>query len=421
MLVLLLAGMHITIVLGISGLLFLFLFYGGFTAITVAATKTASTLDSFTLTAVPLFILMSEVLFHAGIGRSLFDAVSKWLGFLRGGLAMASIGACAIFAAMCGSSTATTATIGLNAIPEMRRHNYPLRLAVGSVAASGGLGILIPPSIVMIVYGAMAEEPVAKLFMAGMVPGIVLALLLMLYVYLVPARKGPAAVKIHSSWKEKFLSLRRIWPAVVLIVCVLGGIYAGIMTPTEAAGVGVIASMVVAGIVGGLNWAILKASLISAAKVSCMLLIIIASAYVFGYVLSRLQFPTALCSFVASLGVNRWVVVILINLLLIVLGCVMDGLSMLVVTLPIFYPLIIGLGFDPIWLGVVYTMNLEIAVITPPIGMNLFVARGLIGEEGTLGDVIWGSAPFAGIIAAGLAIIIAFPQIALFLPNLMYG
>lgn len=419
MMVLLLAGIHITIVLGISGLAFLFLFYGGWNAIPVIATKTVNTLDSFTLLAIPLFMIMGEFLFRAGIGQDLFNAAEKWIGFLRGGLAMGTVASCAVFAAMCGSSTATAATIGVNAIPEMRRHGYSLRLAAGTVASAGTLGILIPPSIIMIMYGTITQESIGHLFMAGIIPGAVIALLLMLYIYLIGARRGGAIETVSASWRERFVSLRGVWAAVVLIMVVLGGIYLGIMTPTEAAGVGAVASLLVVAINRRLNWAVFKDSLVSAGQTACMILMIVASAFVFGYVLALLQFPQTLALTIASLEVNRWVVMIMINLMLLVLGCVMDAAAMLVITLPIFFPLVMALGFDPIWFGVIYTINMEIAIITPPIGMNLFVIRGLLGEESTLSDVIWGTLPFTLTFILGLGVIMALPELALVLPRLM--
>lgn len=421
MLLLLFAGIHIAIALGLSGLVYLYLFQGGWTAISVLATKTANTLDSFTLCAIPLFLIMGEFLYRSGIGKNLFDAAEKWLGFLPGGLAIGTVASCAVFAAMCGSSTATAATIGVNAIPEMRRHGYSLQLAAGTVASAGTLGILIPPSIIMVMYCAITGESIGYLFMAGFVPGIMIALMLMSYIYVYASRKGGAIGVVSASWRERFVSLGGVWGGVLIIILVLGGIWLGVMTATEAAGVGAFSSIVLTAINSRCDWKVFKSSLLAAGQASCMILMIICCAYIFGYALALVEFAQKLALFVTSLDVNRWVVMILINAILLILGCIMDAASMLVITLPIFFPVIMALGFDPIYFGVIYTINMEIGIMTPPIGMNLFVIRGLLGNEGTLEDVIRGTFPFIIVFIIGMFIIIALPEISLVLPKVLMG
>lgn len=375
-------------------------------------------MSDFTLVAVPLFILMGEIIFRSGIGADIYTAASRWLSGLRGSLGMASVAACAVFGALCGVSVAGAATIGKFAIPEMLKRGYERRLATGCVAAAGSLALLIPPSVGLILYGLVANESVGLLFIAGIVPGIILALLMMAYIFLVGLIR-PQAVGVAPegmSWAERWLSLLRVIPAAVLIAVVLGTIYMGIATPTEAAAVGCVGALVVAGLRGGLDLASLRTVLRESMLNTGMILAILASAMVFGYLLTRLRVPQELAIFATQAGLPEAVVLMAIFLLLILMGMFMDVVSVILIATPILLPVIKTLGYDPLWFGIVMTVTCEIAVITPPVGLNLFVIQGISPESVTLGDVVRGAAPFVGVLIAGLALFIAFPGLVLWLP-----
>jgi len=377
-------------------------------------------LSGFTLVAVPLFILMGEIIFVSGIGADIYTATSRWLSGLRGALGMASVAACAIFGALCGVSVAGAATIGKFAIPEMLKRGYDKRLATGCVAAAGGLALLIPPSVGLILYGLVANESVGLLFIAGIVPGIILAGLMMAYIFLIGWLRPQAVAVSHEpvSWAARWHALWRTWPVIVLIVLVLGSIYRGIATPTEAAAVGSVGAFALAGLRRQLSVAVVRHILRETMINTGMILMILASALVFGYLLTRLRIPQELVILVTRAGLPDGLVLSAIFALLILMGMFMDVVSVILIATPILLPVIEALGYDPLWFGIVMAICCEMAVITPPVGLNLFVIQGISPEEVTLGDVTRGAAPFVGVLIVGLVIFVAFPGLVLWLPFL---
>ena len=417
--VLFLAGMPIFGALGtasVAGILML-QGVGGLGAVTGVMYDRMS---GFTLVAVPLFILMGEIIFVSGIGADIYNAASRWLSGLRGSLGMASVAACAVFGALCGVSVAGAATIGKFAIPEMLKRGYDRRLATGSVAAAGGLALLIPPSVGLILYGLVANESVGLLFIAGIVPGIILALMMMAYIFVVGLVRpeAVAASNERATWMERWSSLLRVWPVVVLIAAVLGTIYTGVATPTEAAAIGCLGAASIAALRGALGWAVIQRILSETIKNTGMILAILSSALVFGYLLTRLRIPQEIVIFVTSSGLNEFTVLIGIFALLIVMGMFMDVVSVILIATPLLLPVVKAMGYDPIWFGVVMAIATEMAVITPPVGLNLFVIKGIAPPEVSLGDVTRGAFPFFGVLLAGLILFVAFPGLVLWLPFL---
>lgn len=378
-------------------------------------------LASFTLVAIPLFILMGEIIFVSGIGTDIYTATTRWLNRLPGSLGMSSVAACAIFSSLCGVSVAGAATIGSFAIPEMLDRDYDKSLATGCVAASGGLALLIPPSVALILYGVVGDESVGKLFIAGIVPGIVLAAMMMGYIFLVAIFRPHMAPRATDTitWGMRFRSLLRIWPVVLLIFMVLGSIYTGMATPTEAAAVGCIGSFFVAMLRGKINLKTIKKIFRSTMRTSAMIMLIFSSALLFGYVLTRLQVPQQLAELVADSQLSDWIVLILIFALLYLMGMFMDVVSVILIGTPILLPLVVGMGYSPIWFGVVMAIACEIGTETPPVGLNLFVIKGVSPPSVTLMDVIRGALPFAAVETVGLVIFVAFPGLVLWLPGLM--
>ena len=375
----------------------------------------------FPLVAVPLFILMGEIIFHSGIGADIFTATNRWLNRLPGSMGMASVAACAIFSALCGVSVAGAATIGSFAIPEMIKRNYNRSLATGCVAASGGLALLIPPSVALILYGVVGDESVGRLFIAGILPGVVLAAMMMGYIFLIGLFYPDAAPKNPDqvTWKMRLESLVRIWPVLVLVLLVLGSIYKGIATPTEAAAVGCVGALVIAGIRKQLSWQTVKTILRSTVSTSTMIMLIFASALLFGYVLTRLQVPQELAAFVTSLKLPNWAILICIFSVLFLMGMFMDVVSVILISTPIFLPIVLSMGHSSLWFGIVMAITCEIGTETPPVGLNLFVIKGVSPPEVSLMDVIRGSIPFAVVETLGLLIFIVFPDLVLWLPNLL--
>lgn len=371
---LLVIGMPVAFTLSVAGILGIIQFVdvSFLSQVPVIAYKT---LDSYVLTSVPLYILMSQIMLTGRVGSGLFELGSKWMGHLPGGLGIATIFACAIFAAISGSSVATAVTIGAMAIPEMLKRGYDRKLVVGSVAAGGTLGILIPPSIPMILYGTITDESVGKLFMSGVVPGALLTVLFICYIVFASWDKPREP---RSSHAEKMKSLREnIW-GLFLPVIIIGGIYTGIFTPTEAAAVGTVYALAITFFVyRSVTIQDMPGILRATIKTSCMIFSIMIGAMLFGYILTILQVPQALMRLVTEGDLNRWIVMLGINIMLLILGCVLETVSIILITLPMLYPIIKALGFDPIWFNVVLLINMELALITPPVGMNLFVIKGI--------------------------------------------
>ncbi len=388
-------------------------------ALSLLARDFFSVFSSYNLTVIPLFILMGQVAHYSGISGRLFNAAHKFIGHLPGGLAMATIGACAFFAAICGSTTATSATMATVALPQMKKYNYDPALATGVVAAGGTLGILIPPSTIFIIYGIMTEQSVGKLFVAGVLPGILLAVLFAL-VILVWSRLQPGlcALAPKSTWREKFASLAGVTETIALFFIVMGGLFIGLFTPTEAAGIGALGTYVIALIGRNLTWRSFVRSLSETVRISCMIMAIVAGATVFGHFLAVTTIPTEVGAWVAGLPVPPVAIMALIIVTYLFLGCLMDSLAMIMLTIPVFYPVVTTLGYDPIWFGVIIVMVGGMGVITPPVGINAYVVAG-IARDVPLHIIFKGSAYLMSAMIILTALLIIFPQIALWLPGLM--
>ena len=420
LLFLIFVGVPIAFALGFLSVIALWLGWGGQNPLQIVSITAYATAASFTLTAVPLFILMAEVVMVTGISADAFNMAHKWLGTFPGGLAVSGVAGCAAFAAVTGSSVANTATIGLVAVPEMLQRGYNKGLATGCIAAGGALGILIPPSIVMIIYADVAEQSVGQLFFGGFIPGFMTAFMFALYIIIrcsINPSFGPKLAGV--SWKERLLSLRQVWGVVVLAVLVLGSMYTGIATPTEAAGIGAIGAFTLALSLRKLSWLKLKNVVLATIRTTCMLLMLVIGGMLFSHVLAFMEIPQNITLWVSSLEVNRWFIMIGINLVLLALGCVIDPGSIVVICTPIMLPVIMFLGWDPVWFGIIFTMNMEMANITPPLGYNLFVIEGITPPEVTLVDIIRGIIPFLILFAVAIALVMAFPKLAMWLPGTM--
>ncbi|MFH1152937.1 MAG: TRAP transporter large permease [Pseudomonadota bacterium] len=375
--------------------------------------------SSYTLSVIPLFILMGQFAFTSGISQDIYKAVHNWMGHLRGGLAMATIVACSGFAAVCGSSLATGATMARVAIPEMDKYGYNQSLSTGCVAAGGTLGILIPPSIGFIIYGILTEESIGKLFMAGILPGFLLASLFILAIFiqcLINPEIGPKGAP--TTWKTKFKSLYSTWTMLSLFVLVMGGIYFGIFTPTEAAGIGAFGSFVIALARRKLSVAVLIESLLATGIMTAMIFLIIIGANIFSSFLAFTGIPFMLADFIVSLALPRMVILLMIILVFILLGCVMDCYAIMILMVPILFPIIKAMDFNPLWFGVIMVIVLEVGLITPPVGLNVFVIKGAVPEV-PLTTIFRGVWPFIIAAVFCIMILIVFPEIVLFLPSKM--
>jgi tripartite ATP-independent transporter DctM subunit len=404
-------------VAGVAGLLGL----GGLGATALVPLALVSQLQEYALVAAPLYILLGEALAVSGLGRDLFGAAHRWFNRVPGGLGASAVGASTVFGAMSGVSISSVAVIGRMAVPEMLERGYRPAFASGAVAASGALAMLIPPSLMFILYSSITGESVADLFAGGLVPGLVLAAMMIVYV-VVRAKLAPENAPVDPdrfTWRERFVALGRISPALLLILLVLGSIYTGIATPTEAAAVGALAAFVVTGaIYHKLGWPNLKRIFVSTAQVTAAVLAIVGAAFVFTQMLVIARVPDAFTEFIVGLDVPATLIMIGIMLVLVVLGCLVDAASLLLVVTPILVPAIEELGYDPLWFGVLLVVNLEIAVITPPVGLNLYTMKSVVPEL-DLADIFRGIAPYVAIEMLLLGIMIAFPQLATWLPGLL--
>lgn len=378
-----------------------------------------SVFGSYNLTVIPLFVLMGQIAYHSGISTRLFDAAYKFIGHLPGGLAIATIGACAGFAAICGSTNATAATMAAATLPEMKRYNYKPELATGVVAAGGSLGILIPPSVIFIVYGIMTEQSIGKLFVAGLLPGLLLTVLFILAIVIwtsINPELGPRGPR--TTLKEKITSLSGLVETLILFLLVMGGLFIGFFTPTEAGAVGALGTLILAIARRNLTWHGFITSLFETTRISCMILVIVAGATIFGHFLaiSRIPFDTA--NWISGLQLPHYAIMLLIILLYLIGGCFIDALALIMLTVPIFYPVITHLGYDPLWFGVIIVLVTQIGVITPPVGINVYVVSG-VARDVPLNIIFKGVVPLLIALIIGTFILIPFPQIALFLPGLM--
>ncbi len=390
-------------------------------ALTQLASIAYSQSASFVLVVVPLFVLMGEVIAFSGMGAALYRAASLWLRRLPGGLAAATVLACAGFASVCGSSPVTAATIGAVSVPEMMRNGYDKRLALGTTAAGGTLGILIPPSIPMILYGVITETSIGKLFLAGIVPGLMMAALLILTVALQVMWKPEIAPKLPqpANRGERWRALGEVGPVIVLAVGIIGSIYGGIATPTEAGAVGAAGAIVIATLMGRMRIRLLKTSLDATVKTTAMFLLLLIGGLFSSFVLARLGVPQGMSEMLTSLSARPWMVIVMINLMLIVLGMFLDPMSILVIVAPIFLDAVRDIGYDPVWFGVIMTIQIEIAAITPPVGFNLFVLKSVGGDRFQMKDVVSGALIFIVPLLIGIVLLVMFPEIALWLPGFM--
>jgi len=434
MFVLLMTGVPLGIALGAIGAGFAIWLWGGpASALTVLFT-TFGVMKMFILIAVPLFIFMGVVLESSGIADALYGAIYKWMGGLRGGLAMGTIAICAVIAAMVGIAGAATVTMAIIALPSMLKRGYDKRMITGGIQAGGALGFLIPPSVTAIIYAMLARVSVGKLFTAGVFPGLMLATFYIIYIgvrsYLQP-HMGPALPpEDRASWREKIGSLKALIMPIILIGVVLGFIMLGITSPTEAASVGAAGALVCAAFHRRLNWAMLQESLIRTANITAITMWICIGALAFSSVYDGLGATKLVETYIANLPLGPYGILIAIQLSFIVMGMILDDTAILFITLPVYVPIIKFLGFDPTWFGLLFIVNIQMAFLTPPFGYCLFYMlgitkdlfkKGIISEEITVGDIYRSVWPFVGLQAIGLAMIIIFPQIAMWLPNLIFG
>ncbi|MEM7425350.1 MAG: TRAP transporter large permease [Pseudomonadota bacterium] len=375
----------------------------------------------YILVAIPMFILLGEIMLRAGIALRMYNAVIQWISWLPGGLMHANIGSSAIFAASSGSSVATAATVGTVAYPEIEKRNYNESLFLGSLAAGGTLGILIPPSINLIIYGLLTDSSVPELYLAGIIPGIVLACLFMSMIAIACLRK-PAwgGEKVHTSWPERFRVLPDLLPPVLLFMAVVGSIYAGVATPTEAASIGVVFALLIAAWNRALNVSMLKEAFEGTMKSTATIMLIILAAVFLNFVLGFMGITQAILGAIEAMGLTPMQTMLVIVAFYLVLGMFMETLSMMLTTIPVVFPIVTHMGFDPIWFGILIIVLMEAALITPPIGINLYVVHGIRARGGNFNDVSVGAIPFVIAMLVMIGLLLVFPQIALWLPGLFY-
>jgi len=414
-------GVEIFVALGVAGTLGILLFRGP-DALTLAITSCFGQITTFELLALPLFVLMGHVLGKSPIGGDLFNAATRWLSWLPGGLAIASIGACTVFGAVSGVSVAGVAAIGSMAVPQMLQRGYSTKIAAGSVVTAGALAMLIPPSVPFIIYSALTGESVAKLFIGGIVPGLVLATMLSIYVFirvLISPELAPRSPELKFSWRDRWQSLGRIWHTGILIFLVLGSIYLGVATPTEASALGAIGAFVIAGFVyGNMGLRRIVQLLREGMMISVAILLIMGCAKIFGDYLNMVRAPEQVTNFFMGLNLSSLTMVLIIQFLLIIGGMFVDAGSLMIITTPILLPLIKAMGYDPLWYGIVLVINLELAVVTPPVGLNLYTLRSCCPAL-TVEEIIKSSFPFLMIQLACLILFSIYPPLSLWLPSLV--
>jgi tripartite ATP-independent transporter DctM subunit len=417
-------GLPIAFCLGATGIIFAFFLWGP-VALSLVTTSLYGFMMEFVLIAIPLFTFMAYILEGSGISENLFDMMYKWAGPLKGGLAVGTVAICAIVAAMSGMSATGTLTMGIVALPAMLNRKYDKNIAIGCIAAGGALGILIPPSIPMVVYGLLASVSVGRLFLGGILPGFLLTAMYIAYIFIRSYSSPhlcPALPKEErASWSEKFKSLRMVILPAILIVAVLGSIFLGIATPTEAAAVGALGSVLCSAVNRKLTWGQVKTAADMTLKLTAMIMWIIAAASAFTSVYNGLGSSQLIQHLIVSSGVDPWIVIIGMQITIFFLGMILDPGAIMMITIPVYAPVIVSLGFDPLWFGILFIMNMECAYITPPFGWNLFYLKSIAPKGITLADVWRSVVAFVGIQLVGLAIVMIFPQIALILPNLVMG
>jgi C4-dicarboxylate transporter DctM subunit len=419
MFVLMALRVPIGVAMGIVGVLGFGVLAGVTPALNLLSNVPLSVLTDYDLAVIPMFILMGAFASHSGMSRELFAAGRAWMGHRRGGLALAAIAACGGFAAINGSSVATAATMSQVALPEMRRAGYDPGFAAGLIAAGGTLGIMIPPSVIFVLYGIMTDTDISKLFAAGVIPGLLAVFFYIGVVQLIGIRyPDRMPVGERHSWRERFTSLRDLWAVFLLFVFVLGGIYGGWFTVNEAAGIGATGTLMIGIARGRLRWTGIRAALIDALRVSSAIMLIVVGAFLFGYFLTITQFTQKAVGFLVSLPVGAYGVLALVMVGYLILGAIMDELAMILLTVPIVFPAMMQLGFDPVWFGVIIVMAVTFGMICPPVGINVFVINS-IARDITLGRIYRGTMPFISVDVVRLVILCAFPSVSLWLPRLM--
>ena len=414
------SGVALGVALGITGLIILYFFSNGATSLAIDAIW--GVFNSFTLSAVPMFILLGEILLRSGISEKAYSAFAPLFRKVPGGLLHTNIAVCTLFGAVSGSSLSTAAAVGSVAYPEMSKRGYEKDTVVGSLAGGGTLGLLIPPSLSFIIYGALTETSIGKLFAAGIMPGFLVAAMFMLYLLLKCIRNpaiAPRDPNVSSFW-EIFVGFRQIWPLLALIFSVIGTIVGGLATPTEAAGVGVVLAVVISTVWGDLTFTKLIDALYNSVLLFSSVCFLVLGATILAQSVSILGLPQQILETVAEAGFGPYGVLLVVVLIYLVLGCFFDGLSLMIMTLPVVFPLLTGLGFDPIWIGVIITIVIEIGQITPPVGLNLSVLTALTKNEVSLGRVAIATVPYWLIHLLTILILTIFPIIALYLPNLLF-
>lgn len=381
--------------------------------------------SNYDLTTVPLFILMGQMAFNSGISRRLYNTAYKFLGGIRGGLSIATVSACTAFGAVCGSSAATAATMATVGLPEMKRFNYADELSAGSVASGGGLGMIMPPSVVLIIYGILTEQSIGKLFVAGIIPAIVVTFLFIITILIWCALRpdqGPKGERF--SWKARFHSLLDLSETLLVFALVMGGLFFGLFTPTEAAAVGVAGVLLVSLLHRQLTWKNFMEAIFDSLRTSCMVMMLIAGAVIFGKFMAVTRIPFEIASWIGGFNLSNLIVFTMVVGVYFLGGCFMDSLALVMLTVPIFYPLILSIGYDPIWFGIIIVMVTEMGVITPPVGINVYVvygvSRSLPGGGIKLEDIFKGIFPFLAAVVVGIILFMIFPQLVLWLPNLLY-
>lgn len=414
------SGMRIVFVMALAGLIIAYI-VGGYKAIVdIVGYSCWNSVNSYVLVSIPLFVLMADIITRIGVADIAYRAITSWVYVLPGRLLVTNIATCAVFASISGSSVATAVTIGNVAIPAQRAKGYKESYVCGSIAAGGTLGILIPPSIPFIIYGSMVEESVGKLFMAGIIPGIILALLFVLYIVFNSILRGdmaPPSTETYS-WRDRLNSLKSLLPILFLLFMIMGSLYSGVATATEAAGMGVLGALIIAAAYRKLSFNLLKESFVYTVKTSSWLLFLLVGAMILGYGLSLAGVPRAIAKIIAESGIPYLGIIILLVGMYIFLGGIMDSLAMLIITMPIVHPILLAIGANIIWFGVLMVLLMEAGLLTPPVAMNLFVVRGISGID--LNEVILGATPYVVILLLMIGIIIAFPILATWLPSHMY-
>lgn len=412
-------GMPIAMSLGVVGFLGIFYLVGPVAGLEILGSVPFHRVANWTLICLPLFVLMGNFAAQTGISQSAFDTSRKWLGHFPGGLGLATVFACGLFAAVSGSSVAEAAIMGRVCLPELNRYGYDKKFSTGCVAAAGTLGILIPPSVILVIYGTLTEQSIGKLLMAGLLPGILLMLSYLVTVAILAKlnpKIGPSVER--APFKEMLRSLRGLTGVFILFLIVIVGIWSGLFTPTEAAGIGAFSAFIFSLATRNLTWKNLTASLMDTGRFTAMIFLIVVGAMLFMYFLALSGLPTALAEFVTRAATSPMMVIAYIIVIYLFLGCILDTLGMVLLTVPIFFPIVVSVGFDPIWFGIIVVLAAEIGLITPPVGINVFVIKG-VAEDVPMHEIFRGIVPFLIADLVVVAIVVAFPQIALWIPSMM--